>query len=342
MFASLASKKYKVLLADKREMAKPFTGTGYAKTCGGLIAPDAQRVIARLGLGVPLDVLAGPQLFAVNSIDSDSGLQRLYQRHYINIDREKFDRWLASRVSSADTIYGALFRNYEEQGNIYKVSFSRGEKDIHYLARNIVSAEGASSLVRKKLFGTYPPGCLYASIQDRYRIESPAPCYYAIFNSKVTDFYSWIIPKDGCIHIGSALKPGPDAVKKFEQFKAGLSRYGFSLPKKFERSGAMIVRPQSSSVLKSGIGRIALTGEAGGWISPSSAEGLSYAFESAALLFESVKDCDENYIKRYSDRLSSLRRNIFLKNLKSPFMYNHLLRNGIMRSGIMSLDRYNE
>ena len=34
-----------------------------------MIAPDAQQMLAKLGLGVPLEVLVGPQLFTVRTID---------------------------------------------------------------------------------------------------------------------------------------------------------------------------------------------------------------------------------------------------------------------------------
>ena len=69
-----------------------------AKPCGGLLAPAAQAELARQGLGVPASVIAGPQLFAVRTLDLPARLERLYQRFYINVDREAFDRWLVSLV----------------------------------------------------------------------------------------------------------------------------------------------------------------------------------------------------------------------------------------------------
>jgi hypothetical protein len=58
-------------------------------------------MIAKLGLGIPKDVLVDPQLFAVRAIDLTNHLERLYQRFYFNMDREKFDRWLVSLLPSA-------------------------------------------------------------------------------------------------------------------------------------------------------------------------------------------------------------------------------------------------
>ena len=39
------------------------------KVCGGLLAPDAQEMFAKLGLTLPTDILADPQIFDVETID---------------------------------------------------------------------------------------------------------------------------------------------------------------------------------------------------------------------------------------------------------------------------------
>ena len=98
--AKILSKKYhlkydkdpKILIIDRRDLDKT-SDFKLSKSCGGLIAPDAQKTLAELGLGIPKNVLVGPQLFTVRVIDFDNNIDRFYQRHYINVDREKFDRW---------------------------------------------------------------------------------------------------------------------------------------------------------------------------------------------------------------------------------------------------------
>jgi len=54
--ARLIGRSCKVLLIDKRELLEQKTGSR-EKCCGGLIAPDAQHMLGRLGLGVPGDVI---------------------------------------------------------------------------------------------------------------------------------------------------------------------------------------------------------------------------------------------------------------------------------------------
>ena len=40
-----------------------------AKPCGGLLAPDAQKLLARFDLVLPKSILEDPQIFAVETID---------------------------------------------------------------------------------------------------------------------------------------------------------------------------------------------------------------------------------------------------------------------------------
>ena len=68
------------------------------KPCGGLLAPDAQKALAQLGLVLPRSVLSDPQIFAVETIDISQHCIRYYPRHYLNMDRYLFDRWLLSSM----------------------------------------------------------------------------------------------------------------------------------------------------------------------------------------------------------------------------------------------------
>ncbi len=68
--ARLIGEKYKVLLVDKRQLLDTPEGFSSGKCCGGLLAPDAQRMLSKLGLGLPKRVLEEPQLFVVRAIDT--------------------------------------------------------------------------------------------------------------------------------------------------------------------------------------------------------------------------------------------------------------------------------
>lgn len=76
--ARLIGNQYKVLLLDRRDLAAPPQPGAFTKCCGGLLAPDAQKVLARFGLGVPGQVMTGPQLFVVRTIDLKQSLMGLH------------------------------------------------------------------------------------------------------------------------------------------------------------------------------------------------------------------------------------------------------------------------
>ena len=54
----------------------------------------------------------------VRTIDVRRRIQRFYQRHYINVDGEKLDRWLVSLgPAGVDQRFGARFRGFREAGD---------------------------------------------------------------------------------------------------------------------------------------------------------------------------------------------------------------------------------
>lgn len=336
--ARLIGKQYRVLLIDKRKLSPLSDAEPASKCCGGLLAPDAQKMLAKMGLCLTHHVLAGPQLFAVRTIDMLNGLERYYQRSYLNIDRGRFDQWLLSLVPDCvDVRPGCTFHSFEQKKDGIAIQLDQDGKIFHEQAKVLVAADGAFSLVRRNKFFDGPAPRTYVAIQEWFAADKALPYFTAVFDPEITDFYSWIIPKNDALIIGSALEPGDAAIKKFEHFKKKLRQYGFEWGPRMERKGATLLRPVKASQICVGRGNIALVGEAAGWISPSSAEGISYAFRSAAALAEALRQGLSDFLVRYAANTRRLRTNIFLKNLKSPFMYNPLLRKIVMKSGIKAI-----
>lgn len=336
--ARMIGNKYSVLLLEKRSFSDPISTTGN-KCCGGLIAPDAQYMLAKFGLGIPKSVLLSPQLFAVRTIDVKNSIERYYQRHYINIDREEFDKWLESIIpSSVNIVNGCVYKSHEEKSDCVKVKYSVKGKEYEGKARLLIGADGAFSKVRRQAFNNYPTPELYISIQEWFETSENLNYYGAIFDKEITDFYSWTIPKENSLILGAALKPDKNVHEKFELLKCKLKRFGYNFDKFVQRNGAYLVRPVRSGQICIGKDRVALVGEAAGFISPSSAEGLSYAFRSSLALAKALDNGIEGYQERYRGNVNSLMRNIRVKNLKSPAMYNEFLRKVIMKVGVMSIE----
>jgi flavin-dependent dehydrogenase len=88
--ARLIGDRYRILLVDRRRSASAADRAIANKCCGGLLAPDAQKMLSKMGLGLPRSVLVDPQLFVVRAIDIQQHLERYYQRFYVNMDRQNF------------------------------------------------------------------------------------------------------------------------------------------------------------------------------------------------------------------------------------------------------------
>jgi flavin-dependent dehydrogenase len=335
--ARLLGGKLNVLILDQRELGRPFAG-GFEKCCGGLLAPDAQEMLARFGLGLPETVLAGPQLFAVRTIDLVSGQQRYYPRHYINVQREAFDRWLISLLPpQVETLWGAHFLGFSQGPEDVEISYLRAGQRQKARARLLVGADGALSRVRAGLKRTSAPRA-YVAVQEWFEAIEPLPYFTAAFDPAITDFYAWMIPKDQMLLVGAAIPEGADVLSKFELLKHKLLAQGFDLGNSVRRRGTSLLRPLASRGLNRGAGQVALIGEAAGWISPSSAEGISYAFRSALALARALdKGCD-GALPRYRLLTRDLALNIWGKTVKSPAMYWPLLRRLAMGSGLLSID----
>jgi len=339
--ARLLERKYKILIVDKRNL---FDASGFIreKCCGGLLAPAAQKALAKQGLGIPEGILTGPQTFSVKSVDFDNDIVKYYQRHYININREKFDRWLVSLIpKSVDQMFNAIYKSYREENNVYKLEIDNNGELVEIATKMLIGADGSVSRIKGQVFGNELQPEKYISIQEHFKVEEALPYYVSIFDSEVTDFYSWIIQKDDELLVGTAIPEVKNAEKKYTILAEKLRKLGYITGKPLKRTGTIIMRPRNLKQLNFFKDRIALVGEAAGLISPSSAEGISYALDSGKILASCINLWGDDFGVHYKHRVAGLRKNLLIKRLKVMLMYNKLIRKIIMKTGILSMNMQN-
>lgn len=333
----LLSKMGKVLLLDRRRLDIPWDTSMPGKCCGGLLAPDAQKILAESGLSLPKEVLSGPQIFTVRAIDLNIGLERYYQRFYLNLEREKFDRWLSDLAieSGVTARFGAEWLSFD----CNEVRYRWNGEVRSAKCRFLIAADGAAGSVRRKFSGENEKiaPASYVAVQEQYELKVPSPFFSAFFDRELTDFYGWSIPKSDLILLGAAFAPNSDAIRKFALLKSRLEARGMVFGKRIRREGSMLRRPLKRSDVWLGKENIFAVGEAAGWISPSSAEGFSYAFRSAKILANLFREKETPDISDYRERCAALYRNLFFKKLKMPFLYSPLLRKHIMKSGLTAI-----
>ena len=338
VFSKFIDKKYKVLLLDRRDYEN--SKNKIIKCCGGLLAHEAQAALSGLGYSLSKDILVSPQVFNVKVIDYDNNLKKKYYKNYLNFDREKFDNYLLSQRSShVELLKGALFIDYseEEDGN-YTVVYRVGMNIKKIKTKMIVSAEGANSLVRKNLDKESKND--YIAIQRVYRMKKDFSYHMAIFDKNINNYYSWLVPKENEIILGTILKKGKDSWKKFYKLEQRVKSEGIDLDDIIRDEGCFIKVPKWNEYFM-GKEKIALIGEAAGFISSSSSEGISYALISGYYLADSInKKGMKNGLIEYSKKTSGIRKKLNLKVLKGKLMYNSFIRKFIIMSGVFSNKDY--
>ncbi len=350
--ARLLGQNRSVLLVDAR-----LAGNGLLsreKCCGGLLAPDAQMQLRRLDLALPDAVRDTGQPLAVRALDLVSGQSRRYPRAYINLDRSAFENWLLSLLPGGVALCGGRYAGAEalpgQTG--WRVRLAEPEGERFEQGRALVSAEGANSLIRRMLGAAARPEIAYLAVQYSFAVpagqngifpnsEPAGREYLAFFHPGLTDFYGWIIPKHNETLFGLALPPGPRPAgtvdRLMREAAQALRRFGHDLPVGGNRRGCALLRPAPGDVFL-GRDNAWCIGEAAGWISPSSAEGISYAFASAQALAKAMEahSRPDRILAAYKRNTRSLLANIAWKRVKSAIMFSPAARRLVMASGLLS------
>ena len=331
---ALSLPNLKILLIDGQTSKSP-------KPCGGLLAPDAQKLLARFDLPLPNNILENPQIFAVKTIDLKTRKVRYYQRHYLNMDRLAFDNWLISLIPNSVKIERGKCTKITNINDLYELSIIKDGSKKSICTKVLVGADGGNSIVRRTFFK--PMKNQYIAIQQWFKSKKDKTPYYScVFDQETSDSCSWVMHKGEHIIFGGAFIK-KNCRKAFNKQKEKLEQFlSYSFGEATKTEACLVSSPRTPKDFCTGKGNVFLIGEAAGFISASSFEGISSAMLSGKILADSLASPRKNKQKLYKAKTRKLRCKLIRKSIKRKFLCSPFFRNIILKSGIQSISPFHK
>jgi len=288
----------KVLLIDSSHFPRN-------KICGGVLIEKSWNFLKNTGFDPPKNVFAEPKDLPMKIIDIENDFQIDIKRGYLNVRRRNFDKWLLElcREKSEFLQLSRLEKVAKLKDGFLSV-VKTPSKRVKIKSRYLIDSTGAQSFSKTSM-GIKKP--IYIAYQEW--IKGQRQDYFSsIYCSKVTDYYIWVIPKDGYTLVGTAF--GPFKIReKIQNFRKFLKR-DLGIKKKPERFEAgILLRPGKEDILLTHDGAM-LVGESAGLINPNTGEGIGFALKSGMFCAESIKNNPQNPEKEYTKLCRELSKEI--------------------------------
>jgi flavin-dependent dehydrogenase len=318
--AKFLSDDYNVLMVDRSKFPRN-------KSCGGLLVEESQDFIK--DWNIPKDIFSAPKYLDLKMIDWDNDLERDLKRGLWNISRERFDDWLLKQTRKSVCFFsGTNFSHFKKEKKEIKVFLETNGKKATIRTKYLVFAGGPfPGAIEGSPVKNRPR--YYIAIQywmkynRKYKKIKNSACF--IYDSQITDFYSWLIPKKGNLIIGSALKEGGDIKSKMKILKEKLKEKFGIFGKVIKKEAAILSRPKNEKDIFLGKDNIFFIGEAAGLISPSTSEGISFALRSGYNCAKAINDDFKSAFSLYKKLSKNLIEEI-KKKQKNPIFSPTLKR----------------
>ena len=313
---------------------------GSRKLCGGLLNLESVAQLRALGLDVESSLgnrnaLFDPLRPGLDLFDLDltgpGAAQPLLQTNpgYLNVCRTSFDDWLlqnAGEAAGVEVRRNTSVRRVERRGEKWIVSTADGPV---VAARNLVIASGYFGL--SGMVPGYRPPMHRTYVALQASLPVPVERISIALSRRHGDYFGWVIPKGEATVAGVAVPPkrrrdGEDLIREMADRFLGVDWAGGQL------RGCPIAVPANRTEPNPFVlpGAYAI-GEAAGFVSPASGDGISYALETGRLVGSvlattPVAASDEIIERRINSALYPARRRLDRQIIKANIMNSRLLR----------------
>jgi flavin-dependent dehydrogenase len=272
---------------------------------------------------VPDNIVSSPSTVRFRYHDWDRSIRKVTELEFLNVSRAGFDDWLLSLLPDAvEVVPRAALIGFLDDGDrvTTTIDFSGTRREVS--ADLLIGADGARSQVRRTL--DIRDSASYVTLQDFVSLSAPIEPYFdCIYMRNIGDefAYAYIVPKGDVALIGSVFyprtkRPWEKQDRIVSLLKARLPQLG----EKLERESAAALYLRSPEDILPGHGRVLLAGEAGGFMSPSSGEGISYALRTGRDAGLAAAGYPGTALDRYLDLTATVRTDLKRRFRWLPFM----------------------
>ena len=243
----------------------------------------------------PAHVLRQPTAPLLQYHDRDNHLRLEYDPRYINTSRPAFDAWLREEAAAQGVQIHYETRaqriRHDERG--ITLATSKGELRCTVL----LDCSGWRALSRRQ--SERRPAPHVHAFQGTISADLPPDSMWAVFDSELTDYYAWIVPKgNGRFLLGAGYLQASEVTRdqaddpwsKLTRMLDYLASLGYRVELLDHKPlGSPITTPTDMRQLWWGECGVIPVGEASGMVSPSSGDGISFCLQGGIAIARTVQ-----------------------------------------------------